>query len=121
MNPDIKNLWLTALRSGDFRQGKRKLRSSNDDYCCLGVLCELAVQNNVIPAPQLSPNNDRYVYDGSGGILPDSVKEWAELDSNSPMVTASTSGVYNVRNTLAYFNDDDVPFTEIADIIERNL
>jgi hypothetical protein len=32
--------WITALRSGRYQQGKGYLRSNNE-YCCLGVLCEV--------------------------------------------------------------------------------
>lgn len=37
-----KEEWVTALRSGEYRQGKGFLRNSDDEYCCLGVLCDLA-------------------------------------------------------------------------------
>lgn len=29
MNPHIKQLWLTALRSGDYKQGKSQLRTND--------------------------------------------------------------------------------------------
>ncbi len=29
--------WVEALRSGKFKQGKFKLRSENDRFCCLGI------------------------------------------------------------------------------------
>lgn len=32
--------WITALESGDYRQGTNNLKSNNS-YCCLGVACEL--------------------------------------------------------------------------------
>lgn len=45
MNPEVKALWLEALRSGRYRQGRGRLRTTNPDgsnnYCCLGVLCDL--------------------------------------------------------------------------------
>lgn len=37
MNPELKAMWIAALRSGEFDQGRGKLRNDNG-YCCLGVL-----------------------------------------------------------------------------------
>jgi len=42
----IKELWVRALRSGNFKQTTHNLRSYNEDdteifYCCLGVLTKL--------------------------------------------------------------------------------
>lgn len=38
MNQKQKDLWVAALRSGDYKQGKGALRCKQDDtYCCLGV------------------------------------------------------------------------------------
>jgi hypothetical protein len=41
MKPEIKAMWLDALRSGEYQQGQGVLRSENNEYCCLGVLCDL--------------------------------------------------------------------------------
>lgn len=46
LDPAIKAKWVAALRSGTYVQGKTRLRF-NDEYCCLGVLCELAVGEGV--------------------------------------------------------------------------
>ena len=40
MKKSVKKLWLTALRSGEYRQGHDVLRA-NGKFCCLGVLCDL--------------------------------------------------------------------------------
>lgn len=40
MNPEIKQKWTEALRSGKYRQGRMCLRS-DDRFCCLGVLCDI--------------------------------------------------------------------------------
>jgi hypothetical protein len=41
MNPEIKTKWIETLRSGKYKQGKGRLRTKDDHYCCLGVLCEV--------------------------------------------------------------------------------
>lgn len=41
MNSNLKTLWVSALRSGKYKQGDCYLQRE-DSYCCLGVLCEVA-------------------------------------------------------------------------------
>lgn len=41
--------WTAALRSGNYKQGKRHLHTINDDsYCCLGVACDLFAEKEAI-------------------------------------------------------------------------
>ena len=56
MNQKIKERWVKALRSGKYKQGKGWLRKSSgpkkkSEFCCLGVLCDLAVKSKIIPKP----------------------------------------------------------------------
>lgn len=40
MDADLKDRWVKALRSGQYKQGRNVLyRESLGEYCCLGVLC----------------------------------------------------------------------------------
>lgn len=39
---DLQRQWLAALRSKNYKQGRGVLKDSYDQYCCLGVLAELA-------------------------------------------------------------------------------
>jgi hypothetical protein len=42
MDQNIKQKWIKALRSGDYKQGHRALYcifNNEETYCCLGVLC----------------------------------------------------------------------------------
>lgn len=41
---EVMILWIADLRSGKFKQGRGCLRAGNR-YCCLGVLCEIAVRD----------------------------------------------------------------------------
>src|SRR5215475_8100368 len=49
MNPVVKQLWLEALRSSTYKQGCRVLGRA-DNFCCLCVLRDVAVQQGIIPA-----------------------------------------------------------------------
>ena len=48
MNKEVKQQWVAALRSGEYKQGKNALRRQYEgedaEFCCLGVLCDLAVK-----------------------------------------------------------------------------
>jgi hypothetical protein len=41
VNKDVKEKWLKALRSGEYKQGRERLKQDGDKFCCLGVLCDL--------------------------------------------------------------------------------
>ncbi len=41
MNDNIKKVWIGALTSGQFAEGRYALRDKNDRYCALGVLCHI--------------------------------------------------------------------------------
>lgn len=45
MKKGIKRRWIRALRSGRYKQARRKLRGDNG-YCCLGVLCDISGKGN---------------------------------------------------------------------------
>lgn len=49
MSPELKALWLNALRSGEYRQTTGTLKDT-DGYCCLGVLCHVASEAGMIPS-----------------------------------------------------------------------
>ena len=97
MDSTIKARWLAALRSGDYTQGVDYLHQIEEDkehtFCCLGVLCELAVEDG--KAQRYDEANEPYSYglshegesidglpvmpDLDQASLPVCVTEWAEL------------------------------------------
>lgn len=121
MQEEIKTKWVAALRSGEYNQGVRALRyrdGGEDWYCCLGVLCELAVAEGVIPDPAPSPwpspvdDGNSYCYAGSIVYLPDEVRVWAGLEVSNPRLGHSN---------LAELNDTGSTFADIARVIEENF
>lgn len=115
MNPEIKAKWIVALRSGKYKQGRQRLTNKNNEYCCLGILCELAVAADVIP-PAKNEEHGK-VYCDRRAILPVEVMSWAGLDDANPDVDGIPLGE---RNDGAY----DIPahtFPQIADLIEKHL
>jgi hypothetical protein len=115
MNSEVKRDWQGALRSGDYPQDTGSLRTPGG-WCCLGVLCDRAVQAGIIPAPGV--DNGAYFYDGQRYYLPAAVQEWAGLNDHNPSVRVRDE---SVLRPLGYLNDHHVPFDEIADLIDENF
>lgn len=44
LDPEVKRLWLEALRSGEYPQGREVLCNPDGEYCCYGVATDLAVK-----------------------------------------------------------------------------
>jgi hypothetical protein len=141
MNPEIKQLWLDALRSGKYEQGKLMLKPTESSYCCLGVLCEIAQERNIgeyIPSEEHrgftfkhKDSDDCYDYYYEDSELPYIVKQWAGLDNENPKVTMNErnikegyKGIIQSEKvlTLAELNDNfGYTFTDLANIIEEQL
>lgn len=127
MNEDVKVRWVAALRSEKYQQGTGQLRK-NDKFCCWGVLCDLAVQEDVIAPPQLVMDtkfdNGVYSYDGEVTLPPDAVFEWAGLsreeDGELPYAHREVT-IRHHTNSLWGHNDSGTSLSQIADAIEENL
>jgi hypothetical protein len=129
LRPEIKERWLAALRSGEYKQARGRLgqfrkATSETSHCCLGVLCELAVQDRVIDRVLISGdiNHDAFMYHATLGDLPWKVVEWAFSDDPSPTASDPRVPFGNGFMRLSGLNDmERLSFNQIADIIEENL
>lgn len=130
MNPEVKAKWLSALRSGEYAQTKEVLQS-DEGFCCLGVLCDIAVKDGIIEAPEANYGIRYYIaydYDDVDEVypfheesqLPWKVARWAGLDSRNPSVEWS-SDQNGSWTPVSEPNDSGATFEEIADLIERDL
>lgn len=136
MNPEIKKIWLDALRSGEYKQGDGVLAKTVEwdekpRYCCLGVLCDIAAKQGV--PIEITPPKDEvfneWEFDNETESLPESVREWAGIEdslggfpnaSENSMDTWYTHGGRHFIN-LADMNDKGVTFEELADVIEKEF
>jgi len=124
MDNNIRKQWVDKLRSGEYPQAKGVLRKSDGGFCCLGVLCELAVEQKVIEPPTLHGSSYFYQDDKSDDAydawLPPTVRKWAGLQTDE--VRLAEYRVVNevAINTLSAMNDRGLTFTEIADFIESD-
>jgi len=108
----IKTKWLEALRSGYYNKGKHLLSSENK-YCCLGVLCEI----------QSRPHYLRFdgvlKYDGSATNLESQNPLFNMLGSHGQFkgfaIIHKTEECYN----LASINDYSDTFDDVIEVIEK--
>lgn len=118
MKAEIKEKWIAALESGEYEQGREYLHKGNK-FCCLGVLCDLAVKDGVEVKITEEPGDAalHFAYDEMSGILPIKVMRWSGL-------LCSTGG-YEAEDgsteTLTRQNDLGKTFKELAEIIREKL
>jgi hypothetical protein len=144
VNAEVKARWISALRSGEFPQSTGSLRNT-DGLCCLGVLCEIAEQDQVIIRREPRPGYSRFVYlskvdDGNEEttVLPNAVVDWSGVEGYNPVFAIDTAdfphyviedhevpvepGSTKYNTSLATLNDDKkFTFDQIADVIEKYL
>jgi len=124
MNSKIKKLWLKALRSGKYEQGRGQLKTEEDKFCCLGILCDIHSKETKTEWDRAFDGYDEPTYLGHDDVLPQEVLDWAELDDDNPMVKDGN----RKQHPLATFNDGDKyeevnkrTFKQIANYIEKSL
>jgi len=115
MKPEIKKIWVEALRSGKYKQGQKYLcRTINgeDRFCCLGVLAHECV--------------DGYWSKKWG---PEEMVVW-NLVSNDSKCSVDLSEELLIKLGISAFEQDKLvnlndnlgkDFNQIADWIEENL
>ena len=118
MNKRIKQMWIGALRSGEFEQtwGALARRDSLGlCYCALGVHCELFRGDVGDNAPwEQDEEENKFRFLGYGATLPPLVREWAGLDAEDPAVRMSGG-----FSSVSQMNDlEGLSFDEIASAIE---
>lgn len=135
MKPEIKKLWLRALRrrKNPYQQGRGFLRSDGG-FCCLGVLCDLHQLETGEGEWDSLGDDGVYGYALSGSdyskmLLPKSVMEWAGLREDDPVIGRTTCGIEVALSQLNDGHNEDYgsryvgpkTFREIANVIDKKL
>lgn len=124
MNTQIKEQWVSALRSGEYTQTDEVLRDRNG-FCCLGVLCDLYLKE---VGKEWVENYNDYVFSSEfgGELLPPEVMAWADLKDENPVV-AMEQFDHEIEQyvlkplPLSDLNDTGKSFKMIAALIEEQL
>lgn len=117
MKPEIKKLWVEALRSRKYKQTTNALRDGVG-YCCLGVLCDLH-QKATGTGTWVVNEDGEQEYKGrpreklEGGALPESVRKWAGVTACDPGLGDRSASVWN--------DDERAKFGQIAKLIDKHL
>lgn len=129
------------LRSGEYVQGQGALRRHADEdetvdtYCCLGVMCEMAVEAGIVHLVETDIPGHSFGYQAPNGAeahtayLPAAVIEWAGLVSDLRKYPDLGDYHYEERGqfseledlSLAQMNDSGKPFPEIANWLVANV
>ena len=106
-----------ALRSGEYKQGTGHLVDNKDNFCCLGVACNISTS----PLEWKRLWGDWHI-GGEWGFLPLSImreygfntREGDRIDG-APIIIEG-----KVYQCLTEANDEGATFDQIADYIEKN-
>lgn len=116
MDDDLKAKWVSALRSGEFLQGREHLHNEGA-YCCLGVLCKIS-------GADMSKGERVVEYkDGEGIAEPTAFIDeahWTEEEELTPRLLEYFGISSGVETKLIRMNDDGMGFVAIADWIETH-
>jgi hypothetical protein len=106
MKKEWKDKWVAALRSGDYKQGYFDLVDLDNEYCCLGVLCDIVSTSKPVDGNWTEFNESMW----NNGLIPDIVGDTTGLDDSKD------------HHTLVKFNDHNkFSFNDIADYIEEHF
>ena len=115
MEKELKDRWIAALRSGEFRQGRGYL-CRYGEYCCLGVLA--AITDNLIG---LEVNKDvLYIKNSTSftAVLTSDLRNKFGISKNQEEhLIAMNDGAPSEDGV----RQEPLSFEEIADYIENNL
>lgn len=147
INEKNMDLFLAALRSGEYYQGIGRLSKFEEvleagewvgkqQYCCLGVGCEVGYLNDApITKTQWEADNDYTVYNSERLLAPLELLDWLGI----PDKNRSNEGMANEYNikfyepspwqpgrehyvTASELNDDlGASFADVADVFENEF
>lgn len=128
VNKENMRLVVAALRSGRYPQGTGMLKQVTLDgtvlgYCCMGVMCEVAMEHGVDIETQLVSVNDstkKVSFAGSTAFLRDNVIGWLGVGDNGELDRDLVIGKDGNEEISAAFANDGLrwDFERIAASME---
>lgn len=120
LNPQVKEIWLSALRSGKYKQGSHALHSLEgpyEGYCCLGVLAEAmgckSEDSESSGVAHFTFRAPHYKKEVDSGLIPDNYRKHIGLDEYAQqLLVGLNDGSYDYKRKS---------FKQIASWIEKNL
>ena len=136
MKTDIAEAWCQELESGRWQKGRGLLHrmageevdEETDKFCCLGVLCRMALRAGIDVTPRvLNATTEEAVGDGlhvkyghgrCNARLPDEVKQWAGMWSSMGHLPGRAGAELG---DLTVLNDTTKGFGEVAQAIRQHM
>jgi hypothetical protein len=122
MHQQYLDKWLEALRSGKYRQTVTLLRTIQDKYSALGVLCDLLRVEAGLEWI-LTEGAKAYTLQGEDRFLPPKILELTGTTDRSPTFLihhgAGIEGNWRFETLLAIAEDYGYTLPSLANIIER--
>lgn len=129
LDPELKQRWVSALRSGKYHQGHGCLRDIDNNYCCLGVLADLIDPEAWSYTPEYALNSFKTNLRNFTNSRNVPKFKWNPTNSEDPTLIECSNKYLitdiiptDIQRALAIKNDFHMlSFLEIADYIETNL
>ena len=109
MEAKLKTDWVAALRSRKYKQGRFFLKNFDDEYCCLGVLCDIIDSSKWETTKEKNP-------------------AWTSSNGEKLRTSFNNKDLEKIgltekeQDMLISLNDDnEFSFSLIADYIEENI
>lgn len=112
-----QELWLSKLESGEYKQGKMRLRNKDNEYCCLGVAVDLFPSPNGVWV--LEDFTIFYHYNTSKNKTHCGVTTHDVVQALSLFSILGDARTINTKS-LSELNDGGKTFKEIATIIRSD-
>jgi hypothetical protein len=123
MRPELFNQWIDALESGEYKKGKYYLKDNYNQFCCLGVLCDL-----------LPDRYGQWSYSGLEGQQSQQIREEAiqaffisdeesKCDLIPPRLASKLGITEHIQRVLAELNDLSNTFKPVINYLknQKNL
>lgn len=131
MDARIAKMWYERLPN--YKKAKHALKALTSKegeigHCCLGVLCELYLEENPNAGEWISNAASEFRFTSTkedrGGMLPNAVREWAGMETDSGKFGDGPDESLVSLNDGYYSKNGDkiveLSFEEIAKVIEEN-
>lgn len=127
VNKENMRLVVAALRSGRYLQGRGRLKQIfkySISYCCMGVMCEVAMEHGVVLDVTRHPlgNFSMFViFDGSAAFLRRNVLDWLGVGDNGELDRDLVIGMDGNETIAASYANDELKwdFEQIAASMEE--
>ena len=130
MKKNIADMWIKALTSGKYKQGKYVLRTVDNKFCCLGVLCDLYNQDmskkkkrtlKITKTNSTLNGTDPncYKYGNNDSYLPSSVMKWAGMKTNKGELLIDEEFCNLAMLNDGEFGEKSFSFKKIAGVIKK--